>query len=213
MCQCMVPQTTTDFPLSLHLSRKHFKRRRTQGDSLLSGPMAHNLRFSGRFWLGILSEDHVKAAMKGSYAEVAYGSRGLLSNLAPGDGLVYYSSKVVRYPASCEDRRNNLLRCFTGIGIITVGNVYSVPAPDGHSQSFRRPMQFFSAPVSPPMAPIASYLSFVKKPASWGVYLRAPLIGLSSTDFAIIAERMEAVGPGGVCLSSILKHQPWIMVL
>jgi len=56
-----------------------------------------------RYWLGVVSKEHVQNGVELGIAQVCHGKKGPLSNCQAGDGFVYYSPKIAlngKEPAS-----------------------------------------------------------------------------------------------------------------
>lgn len=72
-----------------------------------------------RFWIGVVSEEHVKIGEKDGFAQLCHGKHAPLKRMNAGDWLIYYSPKT-KYPDG------NPLQAFTAIGMVKSGNVYQV---------------------------------------------------------------------------------------
>ncbi|OZI11787.1 EVE domain-containing protein [Bacillaceae bacterium SAS-127] len=72
---------------------------------------------STKFWIGVVSEDHVHVGVKGEFAQLCHGKAAPLKRMKQGDWIIYYSPKT-SYP------NGKPLKHFTAIGRIKSGEVY-----------------------------------------------------------------------------------------
>jgi hypothetical protein len=134
-----------------------------------------------RYWLGVVSKNHVQRGVQGGFAQVCHGKKAPLMKMEAGDGLIYYSPKVAMdSPEACK--------CFTALGKIKNGKVYQVEmTPDFHP--FRIDVEYTpSCEIS--LAHVFDQLELTKS-RSWGMQLRRGLLELSAADFKTIAAAMQ----------------------
>lgn len=135
-----------------------------------------------KFWLGVVSEQHVGLGVKGGFAMVCHGKKGPLSKMKKGDWLVYYSPKT-SYP------EGEVLKAFTAIGQMVDDQVYQVEMrPD--FCPFRRDVSYLPC-KKVFIDEIKHLLDFTANARGWGIQLRRGHLELSKGDFSIIAERMQ----------------------
>jgi len=133
-----------------------------------------------KYWLGVVSKEHVLKAIAGNFAQVCHGKKGPLSKMKKGDWLIYYS------PGGKMGESN--LKAFTAIGKITDAEVFQFKmAPD--FIPFRRKVEYLIGSIELPLSTIKSRLELCKEP-SWGYKLRLGLIELSESDFDLIKKFM-----------------------
>lgn len=133
-----------------------------------------------KYWLGVVSKEHVLRGVKGHFAQVCHGKKAPLSRMKAGDFLIYYSPKIAM-------EKTEPCKCFTAIGKIKTGNVYQVEmAPSFHP--FRIDVEYVRCKEVPLMDLFDDLELTAKK--SWGMQLRRGLIPLSEKDFFVIAEAM-----------------------
>lgn len=135
-----------------------------------------------RYWLGVVSKEHVQKGVRGGFAQVCHGKKAPLSRLTTGDGFVYYSPKIAMdSPELCKS--------FTAIGMVKNGKVYQVEmTPDFHP--FRIDVKYASSEEAP-IAPLLDQLELTQK-KNWGMQLMRGLIEISKEDFLAIAKAMKA---------------------
>ena len=64
-----------------------------------------------KFWVGVVSENHVKRGVTGGFCQVCHGKGGPLKRMKKGDYLLYYSPKV-------DLDSDQKLQAFTAVGKI-----------------------------------------------------------------------------------------------
>jgi hypothetical protein len=134
-----------------------------------------------RYWLGVVSKQHVEMGVQGGFAQVCHGKKAPLQRMEPGDLLVYYSPQTRR-------EGGKPLRAFTAVGSVKEGEVYDFQvSPD--FVSHRRDVRYFPEAVQVPLEALKPQLAFAQR-RNWGFALRRGLLELSKEDFHIIAAAM-----------------------
>ena len=64
-----------------------------------------------RFWIGVVSKEHVLRGVEGGFCQVCHGKKAPLNRMKKGDYLLYYSPK---YQLNGQEK----LQAFTAIGKI-----------------------------------------------------------------------------------------------
>jgi hypothetical protein len=139
-----------------------------------------------RFWLGVVSRDHVLRGIEKGIVQIGHGKRVGLERMSPGDGFVYYSPRAA-YP------KGDPVQAFTAIGRIADEKVWQ--ADEGDFKPWRRRVDYEPAAAEVPIADLKDRLDLTAKP-NWGYALRRGLIELTSEDFALIRAAMS--GEGGI---------------
>lgn len=137
-----------------------------------------------RYYLGVASLDHVREAVEGGFCQFAHGKMAAVTNLAPGDWVVYYS------PGETIGGDSNV-QAFTAIGEIngTFDRALS-RARHGDATHFRRSVKYHPMAEHAAVRPLLHDLSFVTDPQRWGVAFRTSKREISRADFTIIASAM-----------------------
>lgn len=158
-----------------------------------------------RYWIGVVSQDHVEAAVAQGFVQLGHGNARPLERMQPGDGFAFYSPRTT-YPAGAP------LQAFTAIGRIANGPIYASNATEGARTSapanaadrapanaaendaerepaFRRNATYFHAWPAP-IKPLLLRLSFIRSKTHWGAAFRFGLIRIPREDFAAIATAM-----------------------
>jgi hypothetical protein len=136
-----------------------------------------------RYWIGVVSHEHVRRGVEGGFAQLCHGKEAPLRRMRPGDWLIYYS------PAERMGAKEPL-QAFTAVGRVREGAVYEHEMSPGFVP-FRRDVEF--APSTPaPIGPLLERLSFIVDAKHWGAAFRYGHLRISEADFRLIAEAMEA---------------------
>ncbi len=133
-----------------------------------------------RYWIGVVPQDDVEAAVASGFVQLNYGRAGPLERMQPGDGLAFYSPRTA-YPDGSP------LQAFTAIGKVGEGPVYAAEAAP--PPMYRRNAAYFAAtPV--PIRPLLEHLSFIRNKEHWGAAFRFGVLRVPRGDFAAIAAAM-----------------------
>ena len=131
-----------------------------------------------RFWIGVVSRDHVLRGVAGGFAMLNHGKRAPVARLSPGDGLVYYSPKTAIDGAS--------LQAFTAIGRVRDRAPYEAEMT-ATMTGFRRDIDWDPA-REVPISLLKDGLAFTQ--GSWGMLARRGLFEITGTDFDLIRAAM-----------------------
>jgi hypothetical protein len=134
-----------------------------------------------RYWIGVVSQDHVEAAVAHGFVQLNHGKAAPLQRLQAGDGFAFYSPRTA-YPVGTP------LQAFTAIGRVAEGPIYEAEAPE-ETPVFRRRAAYFDATPAP-IKPLLERLSFIHSTTHWGAAFRFGLVRVPRDDFAAIASAM-----------------------
>ena len=98
-----------------------------------------------RYWIGVVSQNHVEMGVAGGFTQVNHGKAGPLERMAAGDGFVFYSPRTAHPDGE-------VLQAFTAIGRIEDGPIYQVDLGNGF-MPLRRNVEYLAAtaaPIRPP---------------------------------------------------------------
>ena len=140
------------------------------------------VRKAGRYWLGVVSRQHVQRGVRLGIAQIGHGKRGPLARMQAGDGFAYYSPKENLNGATP-------LQAFTAIGHIADGEIWQ--ADEGDFKPWRRRVHY-AACREAPIRPLLGGLSFTKGKTNWGYGFRYGLLEITEADFRLIAHAMQA---------------------
>ena len=134
-----------------------------------------------RYWIGVVSKDHVAQAVRDGFAQLNHGKAGPLERMRAGDGFAYYSPRTT-YP------NGPMLQSFTALGRIKSGTVYQADMGDGF-RPFRLDVDY--VPVTDaPIKPLIADLGFIRSKEHWGAAFRFGVVQVPPADFARIAAAM-----------------------
>ena len=134
-----------------------------------------------QYWLGVVSENHVKKGMAEGFAQVCHGKRAPLARIKKGDWLVYYSPTLVM--GGKEPCQN-----FTALGQAVDDELFSVKMAENFTP-FRRKIAYL--PCQPiPIQQLKDQLVFTQE-KNWGYQLKFGLIPLCFEDFEKIKNAMQ----------------------
>ena len=143
-----------------------------------------------RYWLGVVSRDHVQIGVRLGIAQLNHGLKGTIGRLNASDGLIYYSPKT-SYPDG------EPLREFTAIGRVADDDVFQpsdgtlITSSSGESyRPWRRRVDYDLDAVPVPIRPLTGMLELTAIP-NWGYALRRGLVELSRYDFDLIQAQMR----------------------
>lgn len=134
-----------------------------------------------KFWMGVVSEEHVRIGEKGGFAQLCHGKCAPLKRMKEGDWLIYYSPKT-NYP------EGKPLQSFTAIGTVKSGFIYR----------FEMGLQFipyrmditYQPCQSVSLASIKPMLQFVNENGNIGLLFRRGHFEIQQQDFMTIANAM-----------------------
>jgi EVE domain len=134
-----------------------------------------------RYFLAVGTRADVLVAVSAGFCFAGAEKAALLSRMAEGDWLAYYSPRE-------SPRAAALCRRFTAIGRVTKGRVSGGQGSESFGGA-RRPMRYLQCHAAPAAALVAS-LSFVRDPRRWGSSFREGFFEVAREDFAVIAQAM-----------------------
>ena len=134
-----------------------------------------------RYWIGVVAQDHVAAAVAHGFVQLNYGKSEPLARMQPGDGLAFYSPRA-SFPDGAP------LQAFTAIGRVGDGPIFEAP-PAEPPPIYRRSAAWLDAtPV--PIRPLLEQLTFIRNKEHWGAAFRFGVLRVPREDFAAIATAM-----------------------
>ena len=132
-----------------------------------------------RFWIGVVSREHVLIGATGGFAMMNHGKLAPLRRLTPGDGLIYYSPKTA-WPDGAA------LKAFTAIGTVRDAAPYPAEMRPG-MLGYRRDIDWLPA-AETPISLVIDRLEFAR--GNWGMLARRGLFEISDADFQTIRTAM-----------------------
>jgi hypothetical protein len=141
-----------------------------------------------RYWVGVASEEHVNAGVRGGFAQLGHGKHAPIRKLSAGDWIVYYSPRS-------KMKGGEPVQAFKSIGRVKAGAVYQASQGEGF-RPFRRDVAYRRTAQPAAIAELRDKLSFTRDRGShWGVALRRGLFEIPLRDFIAIAKSMKVSLP------------------
>lgn len=134
-----------------------------------------------RYWIGVVSRDHVANAVAQGFVQLNHGKAAPLERMHAGDGFAFYSPRE-SYPDGAS------LQAFTAIGSVADAPIYEATMPE-LGTIFRRDVAFLDATPAP-IRPLVPRLTFIRSKTHWGAAFRFGLVRVPREDFATIAAAM-----------------------
>ena len=132
-----------------------------------------------KYWLGVVSKEHVTRGVNGGFAQVCHGKKRPLAKMKKDDWLVYYS------PGFRMGKSD--LKAFTAIGKIADEDVFQFKmSPD--FVPYRRRVDYLHTQDAS-LEELKPILELCEG-SSWGYRLRRGLIEISKGDFDKIKKGM-----------------------
>lgn len=136
-----------------------------------------------RYWIGVVSESHVKLGVEGGFAQLCHGKLASLGRMREGDWLIYYSPRT-------EMKSGETLQAFTAIGQVVNDRVYEYPMTASFVP-YRRDIRYVPSQAVK-IACLLDQLSFTRGNRNWGYAFRYGHFEIKREDFLMIAEAMLA---------------------
>lgn len=134
-----------------------------------------------RYWIGVVSRNHVLAAVRGGFCQLNHGKEAPMKRLAAGDRILYYSPRT-------DMQGGEPLQAFTAAGEVLEGAPYQVKQTE-RFQPFRRDVRYFEVHEAP-IRPLLPDLSFAQGKASWGQVMRRGTFSIEQADYRLITAAM-----------------------
>jgi EVE domain len=133
-----------------------------------------------RYFVGVVSREHVRAAVEGGFCQLCHGKEAPLRRMAVGDKILYYSPRE-------RMKGGEVLQAFTALGEV-VGDTYQVET--GDFRPFRREVRYETTHDAP-IRPMLDELVFTKGRTAWGQQLRRGTFLIEAEDYERIAGAMR----------------------
>lgn len=135
-----------------------------------------------KYWIDVVSKDHVQIGLQNSIIQACHGKRFPLANVKKGDKVIFYSPKE-------SFTGKNPLQAFTAVGTIRNDEIYQFPM----SENFipRRKDIDFEDCREVGIRPIIDELDFITDKTHWGYKFRLGLFEISQSDFFKIYSLMK----------------------
>ena len=102
-----------------------------------------------RFWIGVVSKEHVLRGVEGGFCQVCHGKKAPLNRMKKGDYLLYYSPK---YQMNDQEK----LQAFTAVGKILDDTAYQVEMFEDFFP-FRRDVSYYQPVIDCPIEQVRQH--------------------------------------------------------
>jgi len=134
-----------------------------------------------KYWIGVVSKDHVDMGVSEGILQIGHGKLGPLSRIHKDDWLIYYSPKK-----TLSDKEP--LQAFTALGQVLDEEIYQVKINDNFNP-YRRKIKYLKINQTQ-IKPLIDELDFIKSKKNWGYNFRFGLLEITKKDFDLIKENM-----------------------
>lgn len=134
-----------------------------------------------RYWIVVVSKDHIAKGIDGGFMQANHGKQGPLKRMAVNDWVICYSPKVT-YSG------NNLCQAFTAIGQVADDEIYQHKMSDDFIP-YRRNIKYHACKETA-ILPLIEELSFIPNKKSWGYPFRFGFFEIGEDDFKLICGKM-----------------------
>ncbi len=139
-----------------------------------------------RYWIGVVSREHVLRGTAGGFCQLCHGKRGPLARMAAGDWLIYYSpNEQMGETGTCQR--------FTAIGQLQDGEAYPFEM-SADFVPYRRDVDYRLCKEAP-IRPLIEQLAFIQNKQQWGYAFRFGHLEIGRDDFELIASAMLGTAP------------------
>ena len=136
---------------------------------------------SVKYWIAVVSMDHVNKGVEGGFAQAGHGKSAPLKRMNAGDWLIYYSPKI-------SLSGDNKCQCFTAIGIVKDDKIYRFEMSKDFIPNRRNVDYKKCKEVS--ILPLIDKLSFIEDKKHWGYKFRFGILEIPEADFKLISNLM-----------------------
>ena len=136
-----------------------------------------------KYWINVVSIDHVERGMDGGFTQANHGKSWALKKMSRGDRIVFYSPKTAF-------KNGEPLQAFTALCTVIDDEPYRAEV----SLSFkpwRRNVKFDTAHEAA-IKPLLAELECIKNKINWGYTFRFGVIEINEHDFLLIKRAMAA---------------------
>ena len=134
-------------------------------------------------WIAIASAEHVRLGRAAGFMQINHGKLAPLRRVKAGDLVSYYSPSEVM-------KVSDKFQSFVAIGQVKDNEPYAFDMGNGFVPH-RRDVNWFAAKEAS-IRPLLHQLEFSKDNINWGYQLRFGLFKISSFDWDLIANAMQA---------------------
>ena len=135
-----------------------------------------------KYWINVISKDHVMAGMSGGFTQANHGKAANLRLLHKEDVIFFYSPGTLF-------RAGEILQAFTAVARVTDDAPYQVELAAREHPWRRKATSLACEEV--PIEPLIPQLDFIEDKAHWGMSLRRGMFEIGEKDARRIADAMK----------------------
>jgi predicted RNA-binding protein len=136
---------------------------------------------SAKYWITVVSKDHLQRGVSGGFMQVNHGKEGPLKRISENDWVIFYSPKLTM-------KGDDKLQAFTAIGQANDGLVYQHRMSDDFIP-YRRNIRYYEC-TEISIIPLIDDLEFIKNKSSWGYPFRFGFFEIGKHDFKLLKEKL-----------------------
>jgi hypothetical protein len=136
-----------------------------------------------RYWITVVSKDHIKRGIAGSFMQANHGKPGALKKLRQSDWVIFYSPKVTYMG-------DEKLQAFTAIGQVADERLYQHKMSESFIP-YRRNISYYPC-KDVPIVPLIGSLYFITDKRSWVYRFRFGFFEIDEHDFNLLKNKMLA---------------------
>jgi hypothetical protein len=136
---------------------------------------------SARYWVVVVSKDHIANGVKGGFMQANHGKSSSLKKLHVDDWVIFYSPKH-------SYSGDKALQAFTAIGQVKDAELYQHKMSDDFIP-YRRNVTYYASEETP-IAPLINELEFIENKKSRGYRFRFGFFEIKENDFELISSKM-----------------------
>ena len=134
-----------------------------------------------RYWITVVSKDHIMRGVKGGFMQANHGKAGALKKLHTNDWVIFYSP-MLTYEG------DEKLQAFTAIGQVTDEELNQHKMAEGFIP-WRRNINYYPC-KDVPIIPMIGSLDFIRDKKSWGFRFRFGFFEIDEHDFNLLKAKM-----------------------
>ena len=134
-----------------------------------------------KYWITVVSKDHIKRGVDGGFMQASHGKAGSLKRLNENDWVIFYSPKV----SYAGDEK---LQAFTAIGRVADDQIYQFKMSEDFVP-FRRNIEYYPC-KEVPIVPLVGSLDFIKVKNAWGYRFRFGFFEIEEHDFNLLKGKL-----------------------
>ncbi|TWI96759.1 EVE domain-containing protein [Mucilaginibacter frigoritolerans] len=134
-----------------------------------------------KYWIVVVSKDHIANGVAGGFMQANYGKHGPLKRTTANDWVICYSPKQ-------SYGGDEICQSFTAIGQVADDHIYQHKMAEDFIP-YRGNINYHPCKETP-IAPLIEQLNFITNKSSWGYQFRFGFFEIPEQDFNLIKSKM-----------------------